>query len=71
MPDLTKVTFYLSNEDRQYLATIRDRHPNWSTAMIFKRALGLYASNLEKLEPHPQQPKTQARQAIEKLFGPG
>jgi len=69
MPDLTKVTFYLSNEDRRNLTRIQERHPSWSKAMIFKRALGLYASNLDKLEPPLIVKKGPAAPAIEELFG--
>lgn len=67
---LTKVTFYLSDEDRINLKHIQERHPNWSKAMIFRRALGLYARNLATLEPLPTSHKGPAQQAIEELFGP-
>ena len=67
---LTKVTFYLSDEDRRNLKRIHGRHPNWSVAMIFKRALGLYASNLAILEPLLRTRQGPAQQAIEELFGP-
>ena len=67
---LTKVAFYLSDEDRRNLERIRRRHPGWSVAMIFRRALGLYASNLAILEPLPKARQGGAQQAIEELFGP-
>jgi hypothetical protein len=70
MPDLTKVTFYLSDEDRRNLARAQERHPSWSVAMIFKRALGLYASNLEQFEPTPVASKSPYQQAVEELVGP-
>ncbi len=65
-----KVTFYLSDEDRHNLEWIRERHPNWSTALIFRRALSLYARSLSKLEPPPEDQQGPAQQAIEELFGP-
>jgi len=63
------VEFCLSEEDRRNLQAIQERHPTWTVAMIFKRALGLYANNMEKLEPRPITENGPAAQAIEEFFG--
>jgi len=67
---LSRVTFFLSNEDRRNLELVRQRHPSWTVAMILRRALGLYAHNINILEPLPSTRKGPAQQAIEELFGP-
>ena len=64
-----KVTFYISNEDQLNIERIKKRHPNWSTAMIFRRALGVYANNLEKPVLTPTDAPRSAQQDIEELFG--
>lgn len=64
------IEFCLSEEDRRNLQAIQERHPNWTVAMIFKRALGLYASNMDKLEPQLTSLQGAAQTAIAELFGP-
>lgn len=67
---LTKITFHISEEDQRNIERIKRRHPNWSEEVICRRALGVYANNLEK----PALPLTDtppsAQQNIEELFGP-
>ena len=67
---LTKITFHISEEDQRNIERIKKRHPNWSEEVICRRALGVYANNLEK----PARPLTDtlpsAQQNFEELFGP-
>jgi hypothetical protein len=66
---LAAVEFRLSEEDRNNLQCIQERHPDWSVAMIFKRALGLYANNINILEPQPAVERSPVAQATIELFG--
>ncbi len=43
----TKITFYISEEDQLNIERVKERHPGWSPAVIFRRALGVYDNNLE------------------------
>jgi hypothetical protein len=67
---LASVEFLLSEEDRNNLQVVQEQHPTWSVAMIFKRALGLYANNINTLEPQPAIERGPVAQATVELFGP-
>jgi len=68
MPD--EVKFCLSEQDRRNLHRVLERHPTWSPALIFRRALAVYANNLIlPREARPSTPRS-AQQDIEELFGP-
>ncbi len=66
----TKITFYISEEDQLNIERVKERHPGWSPAVIFRRALGVYANNLEKPAPQLPSARRSARQDVEALFGP-
>ena len=53
-----EVKFILTEEDKMYLQEIKEKR-NWSTAMIFKRALALFAASLRQPEVSPEQPSAQ------------
>ncbi len=53
--------------DERNIKQIQQRHPTWSLETIIARALGFYATNLEK--PHPEQLPLSASTVIEELFG--
>ena len=66
----TKITFYISEEDQRNIERVKERHPGWSPAVIFRRALGVYANNLEKPVPLSVNATRSAQQDIADLFGP-
>jgi hypothetical protein len=66
----TRITFYISEEDRLNIERVKERHPALSSVVIFRRALGMYANNLEKPVPLPSNTPRSARQATEESFGP-
>jgi len=66
---LTKVTFYLSDEDRRNLDTLQEHYPNLSVAMIFKEGLALLAKTPQP-DPRPRPAQEgPAVQAIRDLLG--
>ena len=66
----TKITFYISEEDQLNIERVKERHPGWSPAVIFRRALGVYANNLEKPVPLSVNATRSVQQDIADLFGP-
>ena len=67
MPD--EVRFCLSEQDRRNLHRVLERHPTWSLTLIFRRALALYAGNLEKPAPVSTDAPRSAMVDIQELFG--
>ena len=67
---LTKITFHISEEDQRNIERIKRRHPTWSEGVICRRALGVYANNLEKPAPPPTDTLPSAQRSTEELFGP-
>ena len=65
----TKITFYISEEDQLNIERVKERHPGWSPAVIFRRALGVYANNLEKPVPPPINATRSVQQDINELLG--
>ena len=66
----TKITFYISEEDQLNIERVKEWHPGWSPAVIFRRALGVYANNLERPVPLAVDAPRSAQQDIADLFGP-
>jgi len=66
----TKITLYISDEDQFNIERVQERHPGWSPAVIFRRALGVYANNLEKPVPRSVNATRSVQQDIADLFGP-
>jgi len=67
---LTKITFNISEEDQLNIEQIQKRHPAWLPETIFRRALAVYANNLEKPAPRSVNTTRSAQQDINELFGP-
>ncbi len=66
----TTITLRVSEQDHCNIERIKRRHPTWSEEVICRRALGVYASNLEKPAPAPTDAPPSAEQSIAELFGP-
>ena len=66
----TKVTFFISDEDQLNIERVKERHPGWSAAVIFRRALAKYANSLVKSTPQPPAPSDPLSRNIEELYGP-
>ena len=66
----TKITFYISEQDRNRIALIQEHHPEWSPAVIFRKTLAAYAAQFHKTTIKPIPPTGSAEQDIELLWGP-
>ena len=64
-----ETTFYLTNEDLRNLQHIRHTHPNWSDAVILRKALAVYAASLHPSTTIERIGPTTFDQTVSELYG--